>query len=158
MRYVPSHDPIESVAVLPQTVVIPAEIPSLETCLGVVGLNAKHLVAETRARIPETWACVDHAAASARVRLAARALSKTRRRPAGRGLPNTRRQQGNAAACDERQKWRSSSRSSGLLRSLLERKCGRFAAVPPNAAGGSTWPRASLEILVAVRNWLTVFQ
>ena len=64
-RYAPSHDPIESVAVLPQTVVIPAEIPSLETCLGVVGLNAKHLVAETRARIPETWACVDHAAASA---------------------------------------------------------------------------------------------
>ena len=64
-RYAPFHDPIESVAVLPQTVVVPDGIPSLEPCLGVVGRNAEHLVAETRARIPETWACVDHAAASA---------------------------------------------------------------------------------------------
>ena len=54
----------KSVAVLPQTVVVPAGIPSLEPCLGVVGLNAEHLVAETRARIPETWAFVDHAVAS----------------------------------------------------------------------------------------------
>ena len=57
----------KSVAVLPQTVVVPAGIPSLEPCLGVVGLNAAHLVAETRARIPETWACADLAVASANV-------------------------------------------------------------------------------------------
>ena len=50
---------------LPQTVVVPAGIPSLEPCLGVVGLNAEHLVAETRARIPKTWAFVDLSVASA---------------------------------------------------------------------------------------------
>ena len=33
----------KSVAVLPQTVVVPAGIPSLEPCLGVLGLNAEHL-------------------------------------------------------------------------------------------------------------------
>ena len=59
------HDPMKSVAVLPQTVVVPAGIPSLEPCLGVVGLNAEHLVAETRARIPKTWAFVDLSVASA---------------------------------------------------------------------------------------------
>ena len=64
-RYAPFHDPMKSVAVLPQTVVVPAGIPSLEPCLGVVGLNAEHLVAETRARIPRSWACADHAVASA---------------------------------------------------------------------------------------------
>ena len=47
------HDPMKSVAVLPQTVVVPAGIPLLEPCFGVVGLNATHLVAETRARIPK---------------------------------------------------------------------------------------------------------
>ncbi len=75
----PSLDPIEeSVAVLPQTIVVLAGIPSLEPCPGVLLLNAERLVAETWARIPETWVCVDHAASSAWVRAAWPALWKTR--------------------------------------------------------------------------------
>ena len=84
------HDPMKSVAVLPQTVVVPAGIPSLEPCLGVVGLNAAHLVAETRARIPETWACADHAVASAGGRVAGRVAGRVEGQGRGHAPPHTR--------------------------------------------------------------------
>ena len=81
---------MKSVAVLPQTVVVPAGIPSLEPCLGVVGLNAAHLVAETRARILETWACADHAVASAGGRVAGRVAGRVEGQGRGHAPPHTR--------------------------------------------------------------------
>ena len=83
LRSIPQAAVGKSVAVLPQTVVVPAGIPSLEPCLGVVGLNVAHLV-------PETWACTDHAVARAGGRVAGRVAGRVEGQGRGHAPPHTR--------------------------------------------------------------------